>query len=476
MGCSQREERYGKFHHHSTTHVARGERLSAYINTGLVELEKIVPEKADLHEEYPIELNLFALDEATDVVVSETLPEGASYLRSSPKAELVGRELIWSFDHMEEGDSEKLMIWVRPEREGKLTGFATVRAVPLGSLTTFVGRADLELSITGPDFIQLGEEGNFQIVVKNKGNTLAKDVEIVDKLPAGLEHASGVRALSFNVGDLEPNETKTFAVPVVGTVRDRVCNVAIASSPNAGRVSDKACANIVKSVLDVVQLGTKEQYLGKAAEYEIIVTNPGDTDLSDVVIVDEIPSAVQIIEAAHGVVTGNQAKWNLASLKAGEKHSFLLKLVSDEVGTFCNNIQVESAEGVRDTVKVCTVWKGHPALLVEVVDTDDPLLVGSTATYKIRIFNQGTGVDKNLRLSCTLSSELTPVDASGASQGVISDQRIVFAPYTDLSSKESIEYVITAKANEMGDARMRVSLSSETLRNPVIEEESTQVY
>ena len=50
------------------------------------------------------------------------------------------------------------------------------------------------------------------------------------------------------------------------------------------------------------------------------------------------------------------------------------------------------------------------------------------------------------------------------------------APYPVLQPKQAIEWQIQAKAVQAGDSRLFVDLTSELLKKPVKEEESTHVY
>ena len=53
---------------------------------------------------------------------------------------------------------------------------------------------------------------------------------------------------------------------------------------------------------------------------------------------------------------------------------------------------------------------------------------------------------------------------------------IKFESYSVLRAKEIIQYRILTKAVKTGDLRFKAQLSSDLLKSPVPEEESTQVY
>lgn len=59
--------------------------------------------------------------------------------------------------------------------------------------------------------------------------------------------------------------------------------------------------------VELLKVGTKEQFLGKAADYTITVSNTGDTKLTNLVITDTAPAATRIVTAAGATVAGNVA-------------------------------------------------------------------------------------------------------------------------------------------------------------------------
>ncbi len=117
-----------------------------------------------------------------------------------------------------------------------------------------------------------------------------------------------------------------------------------------------------------------------------------------------------------------------------------------------------------------------PAILVEIVDLEDPLITGEETTYKISVQNQGTKEDRNVAVSVKFPKELHPLSSGGSSTGTIKDSLVTFKPYAALASKETITFSIKAKAAQVGDGRIKLNVTSDFLTTPVVEEESTHVY
>jgi len=194
------------------------------------------------------------------------------------------------------------------------------------------------------------------------------------------------------------------------------------------------------------------------------------------VVVDTVPSQNKLLTAPGATINGNTATWN-TSLAAGETKSFDVTVLGLQEGTYCNQVGASSGEyGLSDSAEACTEWRGYPALLIEVIDTEDPLLVGEQTTYVIQITNQGTARDTNVGLKVQLPGSLKVVSAAGDTQGTISGNNVDFAAYPVLAAKEIIEFRVVAEAVSEGDSRFKAQMSSDLLKTPVPEEEATQVY
>jgi hypothetical protein len=68
------------------------------------------------------------------------------------------------------------------------------------------------------------------------------------------------------------------------------------------------------------------------------------------------------------------------------------------------------------------------------------------------------------------------INANGPSKPRIEGQRITFPPVDSLAPKQVLNYSVDVEALQPGDVRFHVELRSATLREPVIEEESTNIY
>lgn len=451
--------------------------VTDYVDEYLVRLEKTAPDMVALDTPFQYEYVVIAKDKVKRVVVEDSIPAGTEYVSSSPEAEVSGGNITWTLYNLEKGDRIPLSLEVKATEIADLSNCATIVAYPAACTTTRVGNPELAIVKTTPnEQVLLGAGVPWNITVTNIGNFCAYDVVLTDTLPAGVAHESGMSTLTADLGTLAPGESVDLTVNTTATATGEHCNVAVASASNAGSVEDNACIVVVEAGLDVTKTGPEVQFVRRTATYSITATNTGDVPLTDVVIVDTVPSENILLEASGAEISGNTATWT-TSLGADESKSFEVTVQGKGIGTFCNQVSAASAQyGLSASDQSCTEWRGFPALLIEVIDTVDPILVGEQTTYIIQMTNQGTAADSNVGLEVQLPSQMKLISASGDTQGTIDGNNVSFAPIPELGAKQILEYRVVAEGIERGDARFRAQMSSDMLTKPVPEEEATQVY
>lgn len=450
--------------------------VSDYVDKYLVRLEKSAPSMVALNEPYSYNYTATAKDKVKKVVVEEQIPDGTVYVSSSPEAEIKGSTVTWTLYNLSRGESVPLSLTVRPTTVADLSSCATIVAYPEACTTTTVGSPELTIVKTTPDEqVLLGAGVPWNITVTNVGNFCAYDVVVTDTLPSGVSHSSGNTQLVSQLGTLAPGQSRDVSINTTAIQTGSHCNVARVDSSNANSAEDDACIVVVEPGLEVVKDGTQMQFVGKKASYTITATNTGSLPLNDVVVTDNVPSQNKLLTAPGARISGNTATWT-TSLAPGQSKSFDLTVRGLQAGTYCNQVAAESEYNLSDSDDACTEWRGYPALLIEVIDTEDPLLVGDETTYVIQITNQGTAPDTNVTLDVALPSNLEVVSAAGDTQGTISGRNIKFAPVSILNAKEIVEFRVLARAVAEGDARFRAKMNSDLLKSPVPEEEATQVY
>ena len=451
----------------------------ATINDFLVTLTKEVPEAASVGETIDWQYRVTAKhQDLAEVVVVDTIAPGMKYTSSTPEAQKNGDSLTWKFP-LKSRETKVLKAKIKLTETGELSSCVTLTALPQDCAATIVGAPKLIITKKGPETTTLGESVSFNIVVKNEGTSDARNVVITDTVPKGLEHADSQNTLKYNVGNLAPGDSKSLDIPLITKARGRHCNAATVEADNATPVHDEACVTVNDPQLKLVKTGPKQAFILKTATYAIQIQNTGDVDLTQVTIRDKIATPMQLITAQGAKVEANTATWTLDKLTAGSQKEFSIKVKNAAKGNFCNTASAAASNyNVSSSATTCTEWEGVPALLLEVIDTEDPLTIGDKTTYKIAVTNQGSAPDKNIRVTVKIPPEFKLLPSKGAAP--LADEstttNVIFKPYSVLNPGQKIEYEIVTQGIKKGDARLEVQLSSDFLKKPVPEVESTQVY
>lgn len=444
--------------------------------SSLVEVTKRSPATAAVGQTFENTIMVNPLVHVGNVELVHYIPANAQYVRSEPPATVSGQKLSWNWKELKQGDRRDVKVWITPTAEGALRSCSTIHALPFGCVVTQVGKPTLTIEKTAPATAQVGERITYNIIVRNTGTSPALKVEVTDDIPAGLSHDSGKQQLIFDAGDLQPGDAKQATVTVTANQRGTFTNRATAKSENAGTVSDTAVTKVVQPGLKVVKSGPPEQFLGKIAKYNITVSNVGDTTLENVTVTDTPPLNAVVTDVSGAQQNGQQAVWTVGALAAGQSRSMTLDLRATEPGVTVNRVTATADGGLSDNAEAQTLWKGFPAVLVEMVDNPDPLLVGESTTYTIRITNQGTAPDGNVRVVVEFPGQIVPTATGGATAGQIQGNVVNFAPLASIAAKQVATWTVNAKAASVGDARITAKVTTRLLKTPVTEVEATQVY
>jgi uncharacterized repeat protein (TIGR01451 family) len=444
----------------------------------LVSLVKHAPSLVSQGDQFTYEVAVTAKDDVSDATLMDTVPAGASFVNSEPAAMQDGDKLAWKLGNINKGETKVVKVTLKADKEGELVDCATVSALPRACVTTMVGRPQLTITKTGPELAMVGQPVAYTVVVQNTGNITAKDVVVTDTVPDGLSSANGQQDLTFNVGDLAPGASKTISVPLKAEKRGKVCNKAVAAFGQGGKVEAEACTTIVQPGVKVEKTAKDKQlFVNRAASYDIVVSNTGDTDLAGVVLTDTAADPTVIATAEGATVTGNTATWNLGELKASSSKTFTVKVVSKVPGKYCDTATVTTALGVTSSAQDCTEWKGVTGVLLEFMDNPDPIQVGETSQYTIRVTNQGSSSDiADLNISAVVPPELEVVPGTVSDGGTVNGQTITWPAVPSVAPKAMVTRTYVAKGIKAGDARSKAAITTSSRQQPIEQYESTTVY
>lgn len=462
-------------------HIATGRTAKTWIGPKIA-ITKDAPAEKMVNEQfnYSIRVSNPSQVPAENVMVSDVLPDGIAYVSSSPSAQVSGQALSWSLGTIAGGDQQAIDVTVKGTRTGTFENCAEVTAAQNLSdrdcATTRITAAAIVLEKQCPDQVLICDPIPYTVVVRNTGDGPATNVKVVDRLPDGLEAADGRNAVAFDAGTLNPGEAKQARFDVRAKKTGRFLNQATATA-DGGLTAEAECETVVtQPVLEVTKSCPEVRYIGRQAEYQITVANTGDAAAEQTVLVDDVPAGLEFRSASDGGQYGNgQVTWNLGTLQPGASKSVTMTVNPITQNTVRNTATARAicAEGSASaTMEI----KGIPAILLELVDVEDPIEVGQDVTYVITVTNQGSAVGTNINIVGTLASEQDYVSSEGPTKASVDQKVVTFAPLPALAPKAKVSFRVVVKGTAPGDVRFKISLTSDQTTSPVEETESTHIY
>ncbi|MBN1391362.1 MAG: DUF11 domain-containing protein [Sedimentisphaerales bacterium] len=446
----------------------------------VIRLEKNMPGEVAMNTKFDYTIRVVnpTGSMASDVVVVENLAAGFKMTDSNPKASSAdGGEITFAIGELGPGQTKVITISGMATSTNCLKSCATVTYVVPTCASVKVVQPALKLVKTAPASVLICDPIPVKFVVSNTGSGSAGEVKIEDTLPAGLKTSDGKGAISINVGTLAAGQSKEYSATLKANKTGKYVNKAVASSSTGLKAESSTTTDVRQPVLAVSKSGPDQQYIGKTVSYKIVVTNKGDTAATDTVLTDSIPSGVSAVNASDGgKVSGSSIVWNIGTLAAGASKTVTVSYSASTAGTISNTAKAtaECAEGVSASAK--TTITGIAAVLLEVIDVEDPVEVGNNETYVITATNQGSMPDTNIRIVCMLEDNQQYVSSSGATRGSLSGNTITFEPLPTLAPKAQATWRVTVKAVKAGDVRFTVVMNTGQITRPVQETEATNLY
>ena len=354
---------------------------------------------------------------ATQVVVTDTLPAGVTFVSCSARAPAQG---TWSCAQaagvvtftqsgwISAGSTATLELAVRVN-QGAVAPLVNLAQVAyrdaLGNPypTTSASDSDgiatsADLSITktdSPDPVQVGQALTYILTVRNDGPTDATAVSVTDTLPAGVTFDSATASqgtcsqaaatVTCALGNLATGAQASATIVVTPTAAGSITNAASVSATQADPDSadntdsegtEVSAANADLSVTKTADPSRKVEE-GDLVTYTIVVRNDGPAVADDVVVQEDPPAGLSLQghEASVGTYDPDSGSWTVGDLAAGTEEQLELSFRVEE-GTagdeLVNEVTVEAGDAVDPTPVDASDSATVTVLAAGAGDPDDP--------------------------------------------------------------------------------------------------------
>lgn len=450
------------------------ERTSALL------VEKFMPVEVRAGQPFTYELRTTNLTnmELQNVVVNDA-PTGALTIRESEPSfnRDASGAMAWTLGNLSPRETRTVRVTAVAGGTGAAGSCTTASYNTSMCMTTNVVQPALQLTKTvSPEVGTPCDTYETVYRVCNTGTGTIDGVMVRDMLPAGFT-IDGKSEFAGNAGSLAAGECKTFTLRGKASAAGSYCSAATATGGDLTAQSEQPCLTVRQPELQVAVNCANERYFGAPATFNVVVRNTGSAPAENVVVSAPVPAGTAFASASdNGRATGNSIGWNIGTLAPGASREINFGVNPNGATTVTGTVRVTGACANDATATCSTQFRGIPAVLLEVVDGPDPVLVGEQTTYVITVTNQGTAQDTDIQIRATLPTGAEFVSAAGDTRGTFANGTVTFAALPVLAPKQQAQWRIVVKAAGTGDVRFRVEMDTKELDSNVTETEATRFY
>ncbi len=292
-----------------------------------------------------------------------------------------------------------------------------------------------------------GTTSSFSIAVHNSGSGIARNVDVMDVLPAGLGYAAASASAVPSTGFSETSVSGqtvhwTIATVAVGATVTITLPVAVAhdiadastltntastsSNELPTPVSDTGSLDIAAHAdLSIVKSGAATYGEGASYVWHVRVRNLGPSDAQAANVGDTLPAGVTFASAsAPCTAVGQVVACNLGTLAAGfdQTYDVSVAVTSGTTSSPLSNTAVV-ATTTTDTVagNNSSTSTALPSPLADIsvakVATPPAILKGGRTSFAMTVHNAGPSIARSVTLSDTMPAGLSLVSATGTGCG-----------------------------------------------------------
>lgn len=300
----------------------------------------------------------------------------------------------------------------------------------------------------------VGQESRCELVVTNTGKSTASAVEVEAYFPKTVRLTAAKpmptkseEYLGWSFDSLAAGESRIVEITMIPLERGEV-----ATRANV-RFTGQAAGtfNVAEPLLAVRIQGPTKVLVGEPASHTVVISNPGTGVATNVRLEALIPEGLEHVR-------GDRLLMDLGSLNPGESRSVRLSLAAAKGGTQLVQVQARADADLARTA-ASEVLVVAPSLITEI---DGPGLryLGRSATYTVRVANDGAAATENVRVMHKVPDGFQFVSSSRGAQ-FDETTRILnwFVGRLDAGQKAQIE--VTLNAERIGEFEHRVRATSE---------------
>jgi uncharacterized repeat protein (TIGR01451 family) len=415
---------------------------------------------------------------ADAVAVEAHFPSSVRLMDADPKPAEADDCLTWTIPSLPAGGEKRIAITLIPSQDGDLEVSALVRYTEAATTKLAVREPLLHVAISGPEQVTIGQTAPQTITISNPGTGTTDEVMVEVELPAGLEHGRGNR-LAMPIGALAPKQSHVIPLTLFATQGGPQSIDVRATAGTTLHQEAGTTVLVAAPTLTVAMDGPSLRFVGRSAKYLVRVTNDGAAAADNVRVAHAVPKGFDFVSADKGgrfEAGPSQIVWYLGRVEAGQTVDLAAELTAASLGNHQHLVMVTGEGGAKAETALQTAIDGTASLVIEVLDLDDPVELGTETAYEVRVRNQGTKAATNVEVSCQVPAGVETIASRGPTAHRGEGNLIGFAPIGQLEPGTTALFRVVVRGSQAGKHRFRVRLTSDSIDEPLIHEELTHYY
>ena len=176
-----------------------------------------------------------------------------------------------------------------------------------------------------------------------------------------------------------------------------------------------------------------------------------------------------------GLIALDRVTWEISNLAPNASKEVCAVFTTERPGRMAFTSTATSAVAGPAHCDCHTQVLGVYAILVEVVDLEDPVEVGKAVTYVITVTNQGNQTGTGIRVICTVPDSQEFVFGNGTTPVQAQGRTVTMQALPTLDGKAVATWRVLTKALRADDSRFKVEFSTDQFERPIRREESIPI-
>ncbi len=411
-----------------------------------------------------------------DIRIEPVLPADSRLTAANPSPGIVDQQPVWQITSLDPQEEFRIKLSLILNSTGPAFSDARITYSTSTSTAFSVVEPKLEITAEGPESIIVGDQLFFHVTVTNPGTGPTENTSLKVLFPNGIERVA--ESDDYDLGILNPGESRSLRIAGnMSQLGEHMCGFVVTSDHG---LRDETSSRVLGlgAKIDIDIDGPAFRYVNRPAEYVLRIANHGTAPASDLYIRSAVPRPFAFLQADHSGsfdAVNKNITWFVDQLNAGEELEVSFRLQATTPGSFPILAEAAGERGLLVSTNHTTNVEGIAAILLEVVDVDDPVEVGVETFYEIIVTNQGTAFANDVIVTAEVPQEMEITGSKGPSEGSIQGRTIRFE-LAKLAPRADAIFRVKVRGLQAKDVRIRVQVEAESLDEPVLELESTKVY